>query len=51
VGAIPLALNPSVSGTWVYVGAVPEPGVWLLTTLGVGAMLARPPFRVRSKLF
>lgn len=40
VAGIPL--DPTASGTWVYVGAVPEPGVMLLTTLGVAAMLVRP---------
>ena len=40
VAAIPL--DPSASGTWVYVGAVPEPGAMLLTVLGAAAMLVRP---------
>ena len=39
VTAIPF--DPSASGTWIYVGAVPEPGTMLLTALGV-AMLAWP---------
>lgn len=39
VGAIPL--DPSATGTWAYVGAVPEPSTVLLTALGVAAMLVR----------
>ncbi len=37
VGAIPL--DPSASGTWVYLGPVPEPGVMPLAVLGAAAML------------
>jgi hypothetical protein len=40
VAAIPL--DPSASGTWVYVGAIPEPSAMLLTALGVAAMLVWP---------
>jgi hypothetical protein len=39
VAGIPL--DPTASGTWIYVGAVPEPGVMLLTALGVAALLVR----------
>ncbi len=37
-GAIPL-VDPSAIGTWVYIGAVPEPGVIPLAVLGAAAML------------
>ncbi|MGA9777292.1 MAG: hypothetical protein WBS33_03375 [Verrucomicrobiia bacterium] len=40
VAGIPL--DPSASGTWEYVGAVPEPGAMLLTALGVAATLIWP---------
>jgi hypothetical protein len=34
------ALDPSASGTWVYVGAVPEPSTPLLMAIGLPAMFA-----------
>jgi len=40
VGGIPL--DPSASGTWVYLGAVPEPSAMLLTAPAVAAMLVWP---------
>lgn len=40
VAAIPD--DPSASGTWVYVGAIPEPGAPLLMALGMAAMFVRP---------
>jgi hypothetical protein len=43
--ATAIPLDPSASGTWVYVGAVPEPGATLLTALGVAAMLVWPIHR------
>jgi hypothetical protein len=49
VGALPL--DPSASGTWVYIGAVPEPGVMLQTTLGAAGLLlwrVRHNSRIRS---
>ena len=52
VSAIPLVISdspmaaipsdPSASGTWVYIGTVPEPSSMLLTALGVTAMLIWP---------
>ena len=43
MGGIPLdtALDPSASGTWVYVGVVPEPGATTLAALGVAVLFAR----------
>jgi hypothetical protein len=38
-GAIP---DPTASGTWDYIGPVPEPGAMLLTALGVAALLVWP---------
>jgi len=49
VSGIPL--DPSASGTWVYVGAVPEPGAMLLTALGAAATLVwsiRPDSPIRK---
>lgn len=40
VAVIPI--DPGASGTWDYVGAVPEPGAMLLTALGVAVMLVWP---------
>ena len=50
--AIPLiaALDPGASGTWVYVGGIPEPGAVLLMALGVAALLVRPGRGPRSGL-
>jgi hypothetical protein len=39
---IAIPLDPSASGTWVYVGAIPEPGAMLLAALGVAATFVRP---------
>ena len=44
VTAIPL--DPSASGTWVYVGAVPEPGATQVMVLGVTAMLVFSAVRI-----
>jgi hypothetical protein len=43
-GAIPLDVNvdPSASGTWVYVGAVPEPSASLLMVLGFAVIFVGP---------
>jgi hypothetical protein len=40
VSAIPL--DPGASGTWVYIGAVPEPGAILLIALGAAMLLFGP---------
>jgi len=34
-----LPLDPSASGTWVYLGAVPEPGALPLTAVGIVATI------------
>jgi hypothetical protein len=39
-GAVPL--DPSASGTWEFVGAVPEPGAMLLTVLGAALLFLWP---------
>jgi len=48
--AAAIPLDPSASGTWDFVGVVPEPRTMPLTALGIGAMLLWPlrrnsPFR------